>query len=172
MVAEVTYKGLMPSDWIALTSILVDILAMLISAFVAIWIVRKIQYQLDTEQKLRDYFLSEMLAIRNGYRKILDDIFRHDMRPRDFTQRMSSLNIMSADIMEHMKAKYNIDDTQLVLFQVELNLFVSEEPVFMTAYRNNDILIFSTNFEMRLSQFEGRSNSIFNDIFVSIYKMV
>ena len=79
---------------------------------------------------------------------------------------------MSADIMEHMKAKYNIDDTQLVLFQVELNLFVSEDPVFMTAYRNNDILIFSTNFEMRLSQFEGRSNSIFNDIFVSIYKMV
>lgn len=172
MVAEVTYKGLMPSDWIALTSILVDVLAMLISAFVAVWIVRKIQYQLDTEQKLRDYFLSEMLSIRNGYRKILDDIFRHDMRPRDFTQRMSSLNIMSADIMEHMKAKYNIDDTQLVLFQVELNIFVSEEPVFMAAYRNNDVLIFSPTFEMNLSQFEGRSNTIFNDIFVSIYKMV
>ena len=117
MGANVNYQGLTPSDWIALTSVIVDVLAMLVGAFIAVWVVRSIQSKLDSEHKLREYFHSEILSVRDGYRKILDDIYHHTMRPKDFQQRMSSLSILSTDIMIHVKERYDIDDVRLVSFQ-------------------------------------------------------
>lgn len=52
------------------------------------------------------------------------------MRPKEFQQRMSSLSILSTDIMLHVKEKYGIDDVRLVSFQLDLNEKISDEPVF------------------------------------------
>ena len=163
MGANVNYQGLTPSDWIALTSVIVDVLAMLVGAFIAVWVVRSIQSKLDSEHKLREYFHSEILSVRDGYRKILDDIYHHTMRPKDFQQRMSSLSILSTDIMIHVKERYDIDDVRLVSFQLDLNEKISEESVFLAAYLPN-------TFEAELRQFEATNNSVFNEILVKLYK--
>lgn len=170
MGANVNYQGLTPSDWIALTSVIVDVLAMLVGAFIAVWVVRSIQSKLDSEHKLREYFHSEILSVRDGYRKILDDIYHHTMRPKDFQQRMSSLSILSTDIMIHVKERYDIDDVRLVSFQLDLNEKISEESVFLAAYLPNNILEFPKTFEAELRQFEATNNSVFNEILVKLYK--
>lgn len=170
MGTNVNYQGLSPSDWIALTSIFVDVLAMLVGAFIAVWVVRSIQSKLDSEQKLREYFHSEILSVRDGYRKILDDIYHHTMRPKEFQQRMSSLSILSTDIMLHVKEKYGIDDVRLVSFQLDLNEKISDEPGFLAAYIPNNVLEFPRTFEAELRQFEATNNSVFNEIFVKLYK--
>lgn len=170
MGANINYQGLSPSDWIALTSIFVDVLTMLVGAFIAVWVVKSIQSKLDAEQKLKEYFHSEMLSVRNGYRKILDDIYHHTMRPKDFIQRMNSLSILSTDIMLHVKERYDIDDVRLVSFQLDLNEKISEAPVFLTAYIPDNVLVFSGAFEAELRQFEAANNSVFNEIFVKLYK--
>lgn len=163
------YQCLIPSDWIALTSILVDFLAMLVGGFIAVWVVRSIQSKLESEQKLKEYFLSEMISIRDGYRKVMDDIYRHVMTPQEFRQRMTSLSIMSTDIMRHLKERYKIDDSKLLLFQLDLNVKITETLVFQNAYSNNTELRFSTIFENDLRQMEADSNTIFNEIFVSLF---
>ena len=48
--------SLSTGDWISLASIAVDVIAMAVGGFLAIWVVQSIQSKLDTEQKLRDYF--------------------------------------------------------------------------------------------------------------------
>lgn len=170
MGTNVNYQRLSPSDWIALTSIFVDVLAMLVGAFIAVWVVKSIQSKLDAEQKLKEYFHSEMLSVRNGYRKIFDDIYHHTMRPKDFIQRMNSLSILSTDIMLHIKERYDIDDVRLVSFQLDLNEKISEAPVFLTAYIPDNVLVFPGAFEAELRQFEAANNSVFNEIFVKLYK--
>lgn len=170
MGTNVNYQGLSPSDWIALTSIFVDVLAMFVGAFIAVWVVKSIQSKLDAEQKLKEYFHSEMLSVRNGYRKIFDDIYHHTMRPKDFIQRMNSLSILSTDIMLHIKERYDIDDVRLVSFQLDLNEKISEAPVFLTAYIPDNVLVFPGAFEAELRQFEAANNSVFNEIFVKLYK--
>lgn len=170
MDSNVTYQGLSPSDWIALTSILVDFLAMLVGAFIAVWVVKSIQSRLDAEQKLKEYFLSEMLSIRDGYRKILDDIYHHTMRPHDFKLRMSSLSILSTDIMRHMNQKYHVDSARLVSFQLDLNEKITDATIYVNAFIPDNVLVFPASFEDELRQFEATNNSIFNEIFVNLYK--
>ena len=71
MVADVMIQKLAPSEWIALTSILIDVIAMLVGGLLAIWVVQRIQTKMDAEQKLKDYFFSELLDIREGYKNII-----------------------------------------------------------------------------------------------------
>lgn len=164
------YQELSPSDWIAITSILVDVIAMLVGAFIAVWIVKNIQRKLDAEQKLKEYFLSEMLAIRNGYHQILDEIYRHEMKAQDFKHRMSSLGILSTDIMRHLKEKYKIDDGHLVTFQLDLNEKITEDKIYVAAFFPNDKLSFPAAFETDLREFEAKNNAVFNEILVNLYK--
>lgn len=49
-------QKLAPSEWIALTSILIDVIAMLVGGLLAIWVVQRIQTKMDAEQKLKDFF--------------------------------------------------------------------------------------------------------------------
>lgn len=55
------------SDWLSFASICVTVISIIVSAAIAVWVVKIIQAKLDSEQKLKDYFCDE-LYVYNEYR--------------------------------------------------------------------------------------------------------
>ena len=170
MVADVMIQKLAPSEWIALTSILIDVIAMLVGGLLAIWVVQRIQTKMDAEQKLKDYFFSELLDIREGYKNIMSDLYRHRLKAKEFTHRMTTLSQLSTEIMQRLKGKYSIDDQELVNYRLDLNVKVTERLEYTSSYRRNSVLEFPDDFEMELRTFVSTTGSeVFNNIFLKIY---
>lgn len=162
--------SLSTGDWISLASIAVDIIAMAVGGFLAIWVVQSIQSKLDTEQKLRDYFCSELLSLRNGYRNVMQEVYCHRVKAKDFKKRMSTLNKLSTELMTRLNAKYRIDSQPLIRYQVGLNFMVTETQAYTNAFRSNRAFQLSDDLELKLREFEATKGSeVFNDILMDIY---
>lgn len=158
------------SDWLSLASICIDIVSIIISGGIAIWIVKYIQSKLDTEQKLRDYFCEEVKIIRDEYRKILDEIYNDQLRPKKFQSEMSSLNNKSTDIMNHLEQKFGVNSEALTNFQLALNTKVSEDDKFIHAYNTNSKVKFSDEFITQIRNIEANNSSVFNDLIEQVYE--
>lgn len=162
--------SLSTGDWISLASIAVDVIAMAVGGFLAIWVVQSIQSKLDTEQKLRDYFCSELLSLRNGYRNVMQEVYCHRVKAKDFKKRMSTLNKLSTDLMTRLNTKYGIDSQPLNRYQLDLNSMVTETQAYTNAFHCNRSFQLSDDLELDLREFEATEGSeVFNDILMGIY---
>lgn len=162
--------SLSTGDWISLASIAVDVIAMAVGGFLAIWVVQSIQSKLDTEQKLRDYFCSELLSLRNGYRNVMQEVYCHRVKAKDFKKRMSTLSKLSTDLMTRLNTKYGIDSQPLNRYQLDLNSMVTETQAYTNAFHRNRSFQISDDLELDLREFEAAEGSeVFNDILMGIY---
>ena len=158
------------SDWLSFASICVTVISIIVSAAIAVWVVKIIQAKLDSEQKLKDYFCDELKDIRNGYKGVINDIYNNQMTPNDFKNRMNSLGARSTDLMAHLKESFNIENT-LDAYRLELNTIVTESDLYIISYAHNGdgSLRFSNDFKANLREFEIRNKSIFSDLIQKIY---
>lgn len=162
--------SLSTGDWISLASIAVDVITMAVGGFLAIWVVQSIQAKLDTEQKLRDYFCSELLSLRNGYRNVMQEVYCHRVKAKDFKKRMSTLSKLSTDLMTRLNTKYGIDSQPLICYQLDLNSMVTETQAYTNAFRCNRAFQLSDDLELNLREFEATKGSeVFNDILMGVY---
>lgn len=158
------------SDWLSFASICVTVISIIVSAAIAVWVVKIIQAKLDSEQKLKDYFCDELKDIRNGYKGVINDIYNNQMTPNDFKNRMNSLGARATDLMAHLKESLNIENT-LDAYRLELNTIVTESDLYIISYAHNGdgSLRFSNDFKANLREFEIRNKSIFSDLIQKIY---
>jgi len=158
------------SDWLSFASICVTVISIIVSAAIAVWVVKIIQAKLDSEQKLKDYFCDELKDIRNGYKGVINDIYNNQMTPNDFKNRMNSLGARATDLMAHLKESFNIENT-LDAYRLELNTIVTESDLYIISYAHNGdgSLRFSNDFKANLREFEIRNKSIFSDLIQKIY---
>ena len=158
------------SDWLSFASICVTVISIIVSAAIAVWVVKIIQAKLDSEQKLKDYFCDELKDIRNGYKGVINDIYNNQMTPNDFKNRMNSLGARATDLMAHLKESFNIENT-LDTYRLELNTIVTESDLYIISYAHNGdgSLRFSNDFKANLREFEIRNKSIFSDLIQKIY---
>lgn len=162
--------SLSTGDWISLASIAVDVIAMAVGGFLAIWVVQSIQSKLDTEQKLRDYFCSELLSLRNGYRNVMQEVYCHRVKAKDFQKRMSTLGKLSTELMTRLNAKYSVDSQPLINYQLDLNSKVTDSQTYTNAYRHNRTFQLPDDLELDLREFEATKGSeVFNDMLMGIY---
>lgn len=171
MDTNLAIQPLSPSDWIAIASISVDVMAMIVGGFLAVWVVQSIQSKLDAEQKLREYFFSEVLDIRKANREVMQDVYNHCVKAKDFTKRMSTINKLTTELMNRLKLKYHVDDQELLIYQSDLNDKVSNRREYALAFQRNQVFQLAEDFEMELREFEATNGSkIFNDILLKLYE--
>lgn len=156
------------SDWLALASVLIDIVAIVIGAFVAIWVVDEVQAKHDTDKVLKDYFASEVINLRSVYRDISRQVYSQHLLPREFKNKMTSLGIQVTDLSKHIESRFGID-SGLVKYQVEFNTIVSESETYQANYKKNKAITFPDEFIQEFTRFEDTSCSVFNNLLENIY---
>ena len=58
------FQGWEISDYLQATQIMVSVIEILVTAFVAIWVVQSVQTEIDREKVLKDYFSGELIQLR------------------------------------------------------------------------------------------------------------
>lgn len=149
------------SDWI-------DLLGIIVNSFLAFWIIRTIQTRLNNKRILKDHFITEMKDIRNDYKSFFTNLYGNQMYPKTPTPWFKLMNIKVNDLLEIMHAKYQIDKTILLPYQLTLQELITNNVDFIKQFKIDKPIKFSEDSRIKFIKFQQENNHLFNDIIVKI----
>lgn len=155
------YLGLDASNWI-------DLIAIIVNALLAYWIVKTIQNRLQNKRVLKDHFINEIKEIRNEYKTCLSNLYSDNTIPSRVIPWFKLMNIRVTDIMTHINEKYGVDKDKLKPYQRELQELITNNSDFMAQFRSTTAIKFSENSKTQMIVFQQSNNKLFNDIIVAI----
>lgn len=151
------------SDWIQIGSIL-------ITASLSIWIVKTIQAKVDSKRFIKEFFINEILEIRNEYRVLIGQLKNGELKPRMIKYKTKELNIRVNDLMSILKEQYNINFSYLLSYQLELLSIIMDSNEFVTNFASNSTFSLSEQTLGDLSIFENENDGKFSKLIMEVNK--
>lgn len=162
-------NNLSASDWLSIAGICVDVIAIIVGAFIAVWVVKEIQARIDNEGKLKDYFATCLVQVKEGYREVLNDIYLGKAKPTDLKSRLNLLSIQSTSIMNSLSYKYCIDKNALGEYQTSLFMMVADCDEYVENAFSDSPIKFSETTMQKIRTFDVSKNAVFDDLLVKLY---
>ena len=157
------------SDWLSIISILVDILSILLGGWIAYWVANTIQSAINKEEKLKDYFASEIIGLKDEFQRIIDEVKYGHPRPRELKAKINSLSIKSTSIMQSLNSKYEIE-VEIANLLLNFSEKVMDSNEFVTNYRTNNAVTFSANVKSQVELLERGKVKLYNDLLLLLYE--
>lgn len=115
--------------------IIIDILNILVTAFVSIWLVRTLQKKLNNERRLKDYFISEISTVQGEYRNLIASVLASKESPKLLKIKFSNLEAKLNSLMQILEQKYNISHEFLYQYQINLRMIIEDDPGYTRVFR-------------------------------------
>lgn len=161
--------SLTPSDWLSISGLALSAMSMMVSAMVAIWIVDKLQRNLENRQQLKDHFSKEVIAVREQYRELVRKMTGSTQTPRQIRSSFKTTNIYASDLLQLLHTQFRTPIDILVPFQTELLDIATDCEEYNNASRYNRKFKYRKTTITKIIEFENRHDKLFNEILMTIY---
>lgn len=151
------------SDWIQIGGIV-------ITAALSVWIVITIQTKVDSKRFIKEFFIDEILEIRNEYRALIGQLKSGELKPRMIKYKTKELNIRVNDLMSILKEQYNINFNYLLSYQLELLSIIMDSEEFVANFSSNSAFSLSEQTLGSLSIFENENDGKFSRLIMDVNK--
>ena len=157
------------SDWLSVISILVDILSILLGGWIAYWVASTIQSALNKEEKLKNYFASELIGLKDEFQRIIDEVKYGHPLPKELKAKVNSLSNKSTSIMQSLNSKYGIND-EIANLLLTFSTKIMECNEFESNYRTNHAITFSANVKNQVEMLEKDKVKLYDDLLLLLYE--
>lgn len=161
--------SLSPSDWIAISGLGISVMAIVMSAMVAIWIVDKLQRGLESRQQLKDHLSQEVLSVREQYRDLIRDLAGTTQTPKRIRSRFKTIGIYASDLLRLLNTQFGTSVDILLPFQTELLGIATDCEEYNNASLHNRKFQYRKATIDSILEFERSHDKLFNDILMTIY---
>ena len=96
------FQGWSSGDFLVATQIVVAVIDILITAFVAIWVVQSVQSKIDSERVLKDFFSKELIQLRSDLRSFLDKLIAGGVEAQSIKREHHLLSVRIQDLLSAM----------------------------------------------------------------------
>ena len=158
------------ADYLQASYICVTALSILVTAYVAVWVVRSVQRKLDTERTLKDHFAHEVIGLRKEARDFIKDVIKGGMKAQDIKYNHNHLRSHITDLQNILNQKYSINKACLKAYKMNLIKIVEKDSAYDNAYGNNQDVTLSSDTTMALHKLERENDHLFNDVLLKIYE--
>ncbi len=141
------------------TSDVINIIGIVITSVIGIWIGTGVQKSLTKKRYLRDYFIGELSAIREEYRLLFSDIIFEKIDSKTIKDRLKIMSARISSFDKYLNTTFNIEDNQLKNEHSNFQQFITGEDEFNQQY-NNEIVRFSSSIKTEIL----KRQSIFSDV--------
>lgn len=148
--------------------IAVDLLDIVVTTLVSIWIVKTIQKKLNNERSIKDYFISEVSVIQNEYRTLLSNVMSSREIPKLLKVKFNNLNTKVNSLMKLLSTKYAIPANMLAVYQTQLQMIIEDDMGYAKAYRQNSRFTLTQKTMNAIYKLDNENNHLFYDIIVKI----
>jgi hypothetical protein len=136
------------SDWLTLAGICVDIMSILISSYIAYWVVGVIQNKMERASKLRDYFATELIELKKGYSNLIQEVCMANFTMGTFRPQMQSLGVRTTSLTNNLNSKYHLTN-KIIQKHSALYQTISFTPEFEKSMDGNIALTDTVKSEIR-----------------------
>lgn len=163
------FQGWVPTDYLQATQIVVSVIEILITAFVAIWIVQSVQTKIDSEKVLKDFFSGELIQLRTDLRSFLDKLIRGEIEAQSIKRDHNVLRVRINDLLSALNKKFKIDKKYLGAYRQNLLKIVEEDENYVRNYASNEKVLLKEETINRLHRLRTENDHLFNDILIRLY---
>lgn len=163
------FQGWEISDYLQATQIMVSVIEILVTAFVAIWVVQSVQTEIDREKVLKDYFSGELIQLRTDLRAFLDLLIRGEMEAQSIKREHNLLRVRIKDLLDVLNEKFNVDKKYLSAYRQGLLKIIEADENYEKGYSNNLKVKLTENTVTRLHKLRTDNDHIFNYILLKLY---
>lgn len=157
------------ADYLQASYVCLTALSILVTAFMAWWVVRSVQRKLDTERTLRDHFAHEIIGLRKESRDFIADLLKGGMTAKTIKYRHNQLRAHITDLLNILNKKYQINKTVLKAYKLNLIKIIEGDEDYNNAYKDNLPVTFSSETALALHKLGRDNDHLFNEILVMIY---
>ena len=158
------------ADYLQASQIILTILEIVVTTFVAVWVVRSVQRKLDNERILKDYLANELIDLRSELRAFIEKLISSDIKANSIKREHHLLSIRMKDLLDVMNKKFNIDKKYLKVYRQNLLKIVEEDASYQD-YSQKDVMIaLSQSTIDKLHDIRTKNDHLFNDILMKLYE--
>lgn len=159
------------ADWLQASNICVTICSIIVTAWVAIWVVQSLQKKIDTESTLRNHFAQEVIQLRTDTREYIQNLLSKKeysvVIKRNHFQFQKRVN----DLLNLLNEKYDIDNiNSLKAYRTELSSIIDRDINYIKKYNISQKIHLTDETKKQISKLHADNDHIFNEILLKIYE--
>lgn len=156
------------TSWADYMHIFLDILSIVVTAVVSIWIVKTVQKKINNQRSLKDYLISELSVTQNEYRELLSNIGKGKASPKLLRVEFRKLSNRLGDLMCIINVRYGAIPSFMNCYQSELPMIIQDDKNYMNVYRNDSKFTLTPQTTDELCKFEKKNGHLFYDLVITI----
>ena len=164
------FQGWSSGDFLVATQIVVAVIDILITAFVAIWVVQSVQSKIDSEKVLKDFFSKELILLRSDLRSFLDKLIVGGVEAQSIKREHHLLSVRIQDLLSAINKKYGIDKRFLKAYRLNLMKIVEADNSYVQSFSTNDKVTLMSETVSQLHVLRTKNDHLFNDILLRLYE--
>ena len=163
------FQGWTTTDYLQAVQIVVAVIDILITAFVAIWIVQSVQTRIDSEKVLKDFFSNELIQIRTDMRSFLAKLISGEIEPQSIKRDHNLLRVRINDLLSALNKKFKVDKKYLGAYRQNLLKIVEDDENYVKGFAMNEKVKLTEATINRLHKLRTDNDHLFNDILLKLY---
>ena len=163
--------GWTTTDCLQVAQVVVAVIDILVTAFVAIWIVRSVQTRIDSEKVLKDFFSNELIQLRTDLRLFMDKLICGEIEPQSIKRDHNLLRVRINDLLVALNKKFKVDKKYLGAYRQNLLRILESDENYAKCYAKNKRGKLTDDTINRLHKLRTDNDHLFNDILIKLYDL-
>ena len=155
-------------QWISIIGLFLSLLGIIVSALIAVWVVKVIQNRLTDTRVIKDYFIDEIRDIRNQYRSFINELMKGAVETRTIVSTCKLLNIRTSDLMQSACSKFKLEEKAFSDYHYDLLSFITDCDSVITSYKNDEKAVLTQVEKVELISIQQKYAHLFNDVILRI----
>ena len=164
------FRGWITADYLQASQLVIGVLDIFVTAFMAVWIVRSVQRKQENDRVLKDYLAHELITLRSDVRIFLEKLMNGSIKAQHIKREHHLLSIRMRDILSTLNNKYGVDKQKLKSYRSRLLIIVEEDGDYQQKCQGDEMVSLSKTTILKLHEIRINNDHLFNDILLKIYE--
>ena len=156
-------------DYLQAAYVCLTALCIVVTAFMAVWVVRSVQRKIDNERTLKDHLAHEVIGLRKDTRDFLAKVIVGGMSAKEIKRCHYRLSTHINDILSLLNKKYGVDKRFLKAYRQNVMKIIEEDEPYTQAFNVDGAVTLCDTTVAKLHEIEVKNDHLFNDVLLKIY---
>lgn len=158
------------ADYLQASYVCLTALSIVVTAFMAVWVVHSVQKKIDNERTLKDHFAHEVIELRKDTRDFMSKVINGEINAKEIKRRHYRLSSHINDLLLLLNQKYKIDKKYFKAYRQNVMKIIEKDEHYTHAFNENQIVMLTDETVQNLYEVEKNNDRKFNDVLLKIYE--
>ena len=159
------------NEWLELADVSFTILSIVVSTFVAYWIVVSIQKRLSNEQSFRTYLTHSVQQVKTNYDNLLQQLINGKTHAQDLKRELGTNEKQIHELMRLINTKYSqIDNKYFDAWIVKMRNDVDGLQEYEDSFRTNKLVKLSPEHQKIIAHHKSDLEGKINEFIILLFK--